>query len=198
MSRLCCKRVSLTCVRPSFVWPLTQMCQPILMHAKVSRLPCHASGMLWGHLLACLSCLSPVFSFLLSQLVPSNSLLFSILESCSMCVHVCVCARALKSECECVGELGAAVSGNSLRRRSVSFSQTHTHIKKKQHHLEHACTSAHTLALGAYLLLLCLSVSRFPRLSPPIPPPTLTHTKAHRHLSTPTHTNTQTFISLSV
>lgn len=46
-------------------------------------------------------------------------------------VCVCVCARALKSECECVGELGAAVSGNSLRRRSVSFSQTHTHIKKE-------------------------------------------------------------------
>lgn len=118
-----------------------------------------------------------------------------------MCVHVCVCARALKSECECVGELGAAVSGNSLRRRSVSFSQTHTHIKKKQHHLEHACTSAHTLALGAYLLLLCLSVSRFPRLSPPIPPPTLTHThkstQTPQHIYTHKHTNIYLVICLA-
>lgn len=72
----------------------------------------------------------------------------------------------------------------------LSLSHKHTHtLKKNQHHLEHACTSAHTLALGAYLLLLCLSVSRFPRLSPPHPP-THSHTHTHKSTQTPQHTYT--------
>lgn len=75
------------------------------------------------------------------------------------------------------------------------LSLSHT-LKKNQHHLEHACTSAHTLALGAYLLLLCLSVSRFPRLSPPHPP-THSHTHTQKHTDTSAHLHTQTHKHLS-
>ena len=126
------------------------------VHAKASRPVWQVTGMLWRHLLAwlCTFLLSSPLSSLFFYLswCPATACCFPF-WSHAQCVQVCVCVCACvcvclcvcvhacmrESEWKCVGELGAAVSRNSLGRRYLSSTHTYAYTRINSRPI-HWCT----------------------------------------------------------
>lgn len=118
--------------------------------------------MLWGHLLARLHIFPcPLSSFLLSFIsvgAQQQPVVFRSGVALYACVSASVCAW--ESEWECVGELVAAVSRNSLRRRYFFLPHTNMHKRTHTHtHLTPLQTDLQTLFLSSAKLLISTSVA---------------------------------------